>query len=601
MKTFFSFFFAGLPRRHRQRFWQMTAFIAFSALVELAALGALALFITSLTSLDDILASRSLAYARLLFGDALFRDARSFYFVLGLVTVALVLLKNMLSACQAYFAARFEGVLNTHYGNKMLRAFFEAPYEAAFAWNSAEAMQMIGWRVYVGLFASTMVAILCDIMVSLLLFISLFLLQPLATSAVVLVLGGLGFLSFRVFRNRISTLSHRSGMVLLDIGKIVMFGVQGLRDVKLFGRGGESLARFEGAQINHARLQARQRVYERATVWVMESVGMGGVVLGALWMIRSQDFSSGEMMATLSLIAVSAWRILPAMYRSVGGLGLLRSYATYIERVREFLHAFETMTGEGMQAERRALPPLERRIELRGVSFRYKKAESPALNDVSFSVEAGQLVGIIGHSGAGKSTLADILTGLIEPSDGVVMVDGEPLDARGLDSWCSQIGFVSQQPYLFDGSVAENVAFTVDVEAIDFRQVEECCRSAGILDFLSTLPDGVRTLVGERGSQLSGGQVQRIAIARALYKNSRVLIFDEATSALDDKTERKIRETITTLAGGRTIIVIAHRLRTVADCDMLVWLDQGRLVMHGKPFDILPRYEESDVCLQSAN
>ncbi len=590
MLTLFRYFFSGLPQRGQRHFWWLVGFIVFSAFIEFLALGSLALFLTSLTSLEDVLSSRYVLIVRQYLGDSIFVDAKTFYWALGLTTISLVVLKNLLLACQTYFAARFDGILNVHYGNKMLQGFLNLPHELVVQRNSAETLQLIGWRVYVSLFYSSLIAIICDAVISFFLFAALFFFQPLVTLVVVLVLGAIGTGAFIVFRGRISTLSHKSGLILMVIGKVLMKGVQGVRDIKLFNRAAESLAIFDEEQQKHARYQAGQRVYERATVWVLETAGMGGLVLGSLLMIQSSDISSGKMMATLSLMAVSAWRVLPALYRSIGALGLMRGYMPFLQQIKNFLDQTNESAMENKIDSQEPLPSFTKTIELQNISFAYEKAEGKALRQVNFLIKKGQFVGIIGHSGAGKSTLADILTGLIAPSEGALVVDGTPLRKETVAAWRTQIGFVSQQPYLFDGTVAENVAFAVNKRQVNLERVRECCELAGITDFLFTLPDGLNSVIGERGSQLSGGQAQRIAIARALYNDPQVLIFDEATSALDDKTEKRIRDTIISLSGSRTIIVIAHRLKTVEDSDVLVWLEQGQVVACGTPSEILARY-----------
>ncbi len=586
----FRYFFSNLPRAQRRNFKVLAAFIICAAFVELMALAGLALFITSLTSLDAVLGSSYALAAKRYLGDALFLDRTRVYWALGLFTVGSILAKNLLAAWQTYFAARLDGAMNVHYGNKMLRGFMNTPYETVMRANSADVLQVIGWRQFIGLFFGSLNSVLCDISVSLLLFVSLFIIQPVVTTLVALTLCAIGYAAFSVFRGKITSISHRSAKVQMTIGQVQMKCVQGVRDITLFNRAADSLAVYDREQTQHARYQAAQRVCERATVWVLETVAIAGVVLGSLLLLSSPEVSTGRMMGTLSLLAVSAWRILPALYRSIGALGLMRGYIPVLNRVRSFLEQIDQAEGANKSHAQEPLPPLAGSIEMRGLSFTYATASSPALSEVSLSIRKGQFIGIIGHSGAGKSTLADILSGLLEPTGGAILVDGRPLHKEVLAAWRAQLGFVSQRPYLFDGTVAENIAFAVDERHVDLAKVEQCCKLAGIMDFLSALPDRLHSVIGERGNQLSGGQAQRIAIARALYNDPQVLIFDEATSALDDMTEKKIRETIVALSGHRTIIIIAHRLKTVEDCDGLIWLRQGRVVEVGPPGRILPRY-----------
>ena len=212
------------------------------------------------------------------------------------------------------------------------------------------------------------------------------------------------------------------------------------------------------------------------------------------------------------------------------------------------------------------------------------------LEAVSFCVAKGETVGIVGESGAGKSTLMDLLMGLLTPTSGALCLDGQPLDDSGRRGLAEIIGYVPQFPYIYDATLAENVAFGVLRAEIDMARVEAACRQAAVHEFLVQLPEGYQTVLGERGVRLSGGQQQRVCIARALYRKPEVLIFDEATSSLDTKSEKQIQQTIMRLKGSVTMILVAHRLSTVEGCDRLVWIEDGRVRQIGSPDEVLPGY-----------
>jgi ATP-binding cassette, subfamily B, bacterial PglK len=229
--------------------------------------------------------------------------------------------------------------------------------------------------------------------------------------------------------------------------------------------------------------------------------------------------------------------------------------------------------------------PLEfrRTISLHTVSFAYPgQTQAPALKDLTLDIAANTSVGIVGATGSGKSTLVDLILGLITPQQGTVTVDDTVLTPENIPGWQRSIGYVPQQIYIADSSVAENIAFGVNADAIDHGAVERAARAAQIHDFVSTgLPQGYRTQVGERGVRLSGGQRQRIGIARALYRDPAVLILDEATSALDNLTEQAVMAAIRAMGGRKTIILIAHRLTTVQSCNKILLLRAGTLESEG--------------------
>ena len=216
-------------------------------------------------------------------------------------------------------------------------------------------------------------------------------------------------------------------------------------------------------------------------------------------------------------------------------------------------------------------------IALNDVGFSYASAQSQSLRDASFTIDAGQRVGIVGGSGAGKSTALDIIVGLLSPSQGTLKIDGKPLDETNLAAWRSAIGYVSQSPFLVDGTLLNNITFGTNSSKIDRDKAMRALDLAGLNEFLRSLPDGVETKVGDLGAKLSGGQRQRLAIARALYRNSTLLVFDEATSALDTLTEQEVMSSIMALGEGATIIMVTHRVANVRQFDKIIVLDRGRV------------------------
>jgi ABC-type multidrug transport system fused ATPase/permease subunit len=234
-------------------------------------------------------------------------------------------------------------------------------------------------------------------------------------------------------------------------------------------------------------------------------------------------------------------------------------------------------------------------IKFNNVGFSYQDNTREVIHDLSFEIEKGQTIGIIGISGAGKSTLVDLLIGLLSPVKGTISIDDQVLTSELLSKWLKITGYVSQSPYIYDGTLAENIAFGMDQADIDREQVRKCCSMASMDDFIHDLPDNIDSSIGERGIKLSGGQQQRVAIARALYSRPDIMIFDEATSSLDTKSEKAIQKTIYSFKGRQTLIIIAHRLTTVEDCDKVIWLEKGRIKMIGKPEKVLKVYNQGGV------
>ena len=228
---------------------------------------------------------------------------------------------------------------------------------------------------------------------------------------------------------------------------------------------------------------------------------------------------------------------------------------------------------------------------LKNIRFTYPGKPEPALHDLTMTIGVNKVTGLVGASGSGKSTAIDILLGLIQPEKGELLIDGEPITKQQLRAWQNSLGFVPQSIFLADSSIRENIAFGLPPELVDEEKVQQAATMAHLAELLAELPDGLNTRVGERGVQLSGGQRQRIGIARALYHDADVLILDEATSALDGITEKLIMDAIHDLSGKKTIIIIAHRLATVKQCDTIFLLSQGKLLDQGTYIELQARNE----------
>jgi ABC-type multidrug transport system fused ATPase/permease subunit len=284
------------------------------------------------------------------------------------------------------------------------------------------------------------------------------------------------------------------------------------------------------------------------------------------------------------LFAAAAFRLLPSVNRLSHTVQSLRFNAASVANIEREFAIEQPPVSYGASRQL----PFRRKLAIEGVSFRYPGAAAPALHDVSFDVDHGTSVGIIGSSGAGKSTLVDVILGLLTPTQGRITVDG--FDIQGdLRAWRQGLGYVPQSIYLCDDTIRRNVAFGLPDARIDDAAVERAIRAAQLDAFVAELPQGLDTVVGERGVRLSGGQRQRIGIARALYRDPAVLVLDEATSALDDSTEREVMRAVNALHGVKTLLIVAHRLTTVERCDVIHRLDRGRIIGTGSLAEVTSR------------
>jgi ATP-binding cassette subfamily C protein len=356
-----------------------------------------------------------------------------------------------------------------------------------------------------------------------------------------------------------------------------------VKEVKITGREAFFEGRFRAAR--RALAQVRQH---RASASSGLRLGVEAVLIVAMLVIvvlvSVRGDSGAETVSVLALFAYAGFRAVPSANRIMLNVGYLREGRPYARAVSADFRALRESATRGHGPE----PAVEfhESLACEHVTFLYQDAARPALHDVNLRIRPGESVGIVGPTGSGKSTLVDVLLGLLRPTSGRVLLDGEGL-AGHERAWQRLIGYVPQDPYLLDDTLRRNIAFGMPDPLIDEQRLARACTLAQLDDVVRQLPEGLETTVGEDGVRLSGGQRQRVAIARALYQDPAVLVFDEATAALDNQTEREVRRAIAAVHGQRTVIVIAHRLTTVENCDRLIFLQEGRIAAIGRYDDLL--------------
>ena len=352
----------------------------------------------------------------------------------------------------------------------------------------------------------------------------------------------------------------------------------GVKEVKVGGLERGYLNRYMNASTRYSRRRTSQQVLATVPRYALEVVAIGGMLLVILILLVRNDGNLAVMLPVMGLYAFAGLRLLPVMQHLYGALVTLRAGRPALDAL------IADLTEEASGPELVEPPPmqLQQAIVLDGVSFAYPKADRPTLKHIDLTIKAQTTVGFVGRTGAGKSTIIDVILGLLEPQQGALKVDGKVIDRTNVRAWQRSVGYVPQHIFLDDESIAANIAFGQPPGEIDRAAVERAARMAMLHDFVvGELPQGYDTEVGERGVRLSGGQRQRVGIARALYHDPDVLVLDEATSALDNLTEKAVMEAVKNLSHTKTILMIAHRLTTVADCDMIVEMEAGEIVKVG--------------------
>jgi ATP-binding cassette, subfamily B, bacterial PglK len=354
-------------------------------------------------------------------------------------------------------------------------------------------------------------------------------------------------------------------------------GLGGVKDVLLLGREQDFLEEYQLHNVASARASRDHDTLHHTPRLALELLAVLGLAIFVLVKLRS-GVAVDSLVPTIGLFAAAAFRIMPSANRVISAAHNVH----YALPVLSTLYRELSLPGAGVDGQQARVAPiaLQHSIRMTGVVFTYPGASSPALSFIDLTIARGTTVGFIGGSGAGKSTLVNVLLGLLPPDSGLVEVDGADI-AQCLRSWQGTVGYVPQTIFLTDDSLRRNIAFGIPAERIDEAAVRSALSSAQLDEFVASLPQGLDTAVGERGVRVSGGQLQRIGIARALYHNPSVLILDEATSSLDALTERGVMRAVGALHGQKTIIIVAHRSSTLQDCDRIFKLEAGRLVAQG--------------------
>ena len=350
------------------------------------------------------------------------------------------------------------------------------------------------------------------------------------------------------------------------------------KEVKLGGLEKSFINRFSNSAQIYAQTHASRMVISALPRYILEAIAFGGILLMILY-IMSKTGSFNSTLPIVSLYVFAGYRLMPAIQQIYEAFTQLTFIRPSLDKLCEDLQNLKSFN-ENKDQE---ILPFKKSINLRNIHFSYPNTPRITLSELNLSISAKSTVGIVGVTGSGKTTMIDIILGLLEPQKGTLEIDGKVVTKKNIRSWQSSIGYVPQQIFLSDDTIASNIAFGLETEDINQEAVEKASKIANLHEFvINELPKKYQTKIGERGVRLSGGQRQRIGIARALYHNPQLLILDEATSALDNQTEKAVMDAINNLGKNITIILIAHRLNTIKMCDKNYILENGKIKKEAK-------------------
>ena len=515
--------------------------------------------------------------------------------VVGVLLAAVIAFGNFAAAANIYFEQRFAAFTEIRFATTLFSGYMNQPYAFHVQRDAPSLLKVLNTDVTNGtqgvilpltrgLSKLAMAAGILGVLVWR---------DPLVAGIVLGMLGLAYALIYQFFRGSQKSSGVDANEANTERVRVSQEGIAGLKELQILGRVHRACDEFAHATSLAARARAYVQTVSQIPRHVMETIGFGGILLISMLLIATSGGGAQAIIPVLALYAFAGYRLMPAFQQIFFSAVSVRFYLPALVS----LHSdFVRIVGPENSARpdiATALPSIVLRhaLELENVSFTYAGATSPALRNLSLKIRRYESVGLVGRTGAGKTTLADIILGVYEPDRGRVCVDGISLSGPAIRAWQHRVGYVPQSVFLANASVAENIAFGISRPDIDPAYVRSAALLAQAEEFIAELPQGYDTIVGERGVKLSGGQRQRIGIARALYHQPDILVFDEATSALDGLTEDAVMDAVRSLSGGRTIILIAHRLRTVEACSRIVMLDHGSVAAEGPYASLLETSE----------
>lgn len=490
--------------------------------------------------------------------------------VMFLFIAALFIIKNVFLYYETKFQIKYSSDIRRILQDKIYKKCIDSGYEYYLSINTGDIQRNImsdAYLVYNVFIAFLSVA--TELFISAFLIMALVIINPLVAVSCMFIISVCMLVMYKLLNNRIV----RNGKIKSDYtGKLnqwILQTVDNIKEIKVMNREKFFKKSYEQKLYLFNQADYKYMALNNAPRLVIEGATVSGVMIVlCLYFVIGMDFA--ELVPQLSAFVLAAVRILPSANRISAGFNDIKYFATSIDHVRDALESNISQP----RIKRNRITELKKEICMINISYKYPDAERYIFKNLNFKIRSGETIGIIGESGTGKTTLVNLLLGLLDSVEGVIVWDGTEINDAN-ERYQLNVGYIPQQINLLDDTIINNIVFGAEV--IDKEKIDGVIREAQLSDLIKDLPEGLDTEVGDRGVRLSGGQRQRLGIARALYSDPALLVLDEATSALDNATEKELMESIDSLKGKKTMIIIAHRLSTLSGCDRVYKLENGTL------------------------
>jgi len=580
--------FRLLTADQRKRFYRLQILVVLMAFLELVGIASIGPFMALVADLN--LVETSAIYSKLYQLSGLTKP-EDFLFFTGLAVLIMLTIASVVSIITTWRLSMFGHVVGVEIADRLYRYYLRQNWLFHASGSSAQLTKQIATECQRVTRSIIRYLLRLNARAVLALFIStaIFIYNPLVACMGLVLFAGGYFIIFRVIRRRLNRYGRQISETNTQRFRLMNEGFGGIKDILLLNRQKDFIDQFNRTGKILANAQGKTEAFGEAPRYFMELLAFGAMITLVLFLLKMHQGVLSQVLPVLAVYALAGFKLLPALQQMYNAITNIRGNIASFEAIKpDLMASFQETNGKDTDLEQTKIE-LTGKIILKDVVFRYPGKEKPALKGLNLEIPINQTVGLVGASGSGKSTAIDLILALIEPEQGQLIINQTAVNPANKRQWQKHIGFVPQSIFLSEGTIAENIAFGLSQEQIEIDKVKKAATLAHLDELIKSLPDGLNTKVGERGVQLSGGQRQRVGIARALYNEANVLVFDEATSALDGITENAIMTAIHELSGKKTIIIIAHRLKTVEQCDMIYMIEAGRAVDKGTYEELLQK------------
>ena len=566
-------------RKEKTGLFLLLLMIFTGSMLELAAVAIFQPFIAVMINPESIADSRQM---RRIYDFFALASHEQFLSVLCIAIVVIYVFKNAFLWFQQRYVIHFTLEMQRRMSVRLLAGYMKEPYTFHLNTNVAVLLRNINGDT--GQFTKMLthsVQLLMEIVVCIMLGIALFVVsQSMAVVIGVSLLICIGLYT-QVTRRYVRRLAEEARLANAKKYQWLTQSLYGIKEILVLNRASFFVTAFEKYSRLFTRASKRTSLIVASPKYLVETVCIVGMIGAIIIKLNFGRDDTQYFVSQLAVFAVAAFRLLPSANRINEHISSIISTLPSLDMIFNDLKGIEAIENQRVATQESREWRFEQGLRIRHVSYTYPNTEEKVLDDAECEIPKGKTVAFIGSSGAGKTTMADIILGLLEPQLGRIMADDMNV-MKNIDVWRRQVGYIPQAIYLCDDTIRNNVAFGVDETLIDDRAVEEALRRAQLADFVESLPEGLDTFVGDRGVRLSGGQRQRVGIARALYHDPEILILDEATSALDNETESAVMDAINSLHGMKTMLIIAHRLTTIKNADIIYEITDGKIIPRDK-------------------